>query len=51
MHMRLQSGYVDMPPNYPRKGAKEVPIKTSGYEKQLVTVMMAVTADGNKLPS
>jgi hypothetical protein len=44
--------WFDMPHNYTiaDKGAKEVPIKTSGYEKQRVTVMLAITMDGRKLP-
>lgn len=43
--------WFDMPRNYTiaEKGTKEVPIKTSGYEKQRVTVMLAITADGRKL--
>ncbi|KAH1185488.1 hypothetical protein KIL84_018237 [Mauremys mutica] len=32
------------------KGAKTVTIKTSGHEKNHYTVVLAVTADGNKLP-
>jgi hypothetical protein len=31
-------------------GVKSVAIKTSGYEKVCVTVMLAVLADGSKLP-
>lgn len=32
------------------RGAKTVTIKTSGHEKNHYTVVLAVTADGNKLP-
>ena len=41
-----------MPRNYTitEKGTKEVFIKTSGCEKQRVTVMLAITGDGRKLP-
>ena len=44
--------WFDMPCNYiiTEKGIKEVVIKTSGCEKQCVTVMLAITADGCKLP-
>lgn len=42
----------DMPPNttVSEKGVSSVPIKTTGCEKQRCTVMLAVTADGRKLP-
>lgn len=42
----------DMPRNYTvnSRGAKEIKIKTTGYEKQRVTVMLCITADGHKLP-
>lgn len=33
-----------------QKGAKSVPIRSTGYEKQRCTVMLAITADGHKLP-
>jgi hypothetical protein len=44
--------YFDMPPNYTvdDTGAKSVAVKTSGHEKVRVTVMLAVLADGSKLP-
>lgn len=44
--------WLDMPRNYSVDvtGSKQIPIKTSGYEKQRVTVMLCVTADGHKLP-
>jgi hypothetical protein len=32
------------------KGVKEVKIRSTGYEKQRVTVMLCITADGHKLP-
>lgn len=32
------------------KGAKTVTIKTSGHEKNRYTMVLACTADGNKLP-
>ena len=43
---------VYMPRNYTiaEKGTKEITIKTSGCEKQRVTVMMAITADVCKFP-
>ena len=43
--------YFDMPSNWTvtAKGSKEVKLM-SGYEKSRVTVMLAITADGNKLP-
>lgn len=31
-------------------GAREVRVKTTGYQKQHVTVMLCITADGRKLP-
>lgn len=44
--------YFDMPRNYTvsAKGEKQITIKTTGYEKARVTVMLSITADGNKLP-
>ena len=44
--------YLDMPPNYmlEKKGMKEVVLKTTGCEKLRLTVMLAATADGRKLP-
>jgi hypothetical protein len=44
--------YLDMPPNYmlEKKGVKEVLLKTTGCEKLRLTVMLAATADGRKLP-
>ena len=44
--------YLDMPPNYllENKGVKEVLLKTTGCEKLRLTVMLAATADGRKLP-
>lgn len=33
-----------------KKGAKEVKLRTAGYEKQRATVMLCCTADGRKLP-
>jgi hypothetical protein len=43
--------YFNMPPNYTvdAKSAKEVKIRSIGYEKQSVTVMLCITA-GYKLP-
>lgn len=43
--------YFDMPRNetIDTVGSKEVKLVTTGYEKQRITVMLAVTADGNKL--
>jgi hypothetical protein len=43
---------IDMPPNYTerKKGEKEVLLKTTGCEKLRLTVMLAATADGRKLP-
>lgn len=42
----------DMSPNttVSAKGVSSVSIKTTGCEKQCCTVMLAVTADGSKLP-
>ena len=43
--------YLDMLPNYTeKKGMKEVLLKTTGCEKLRLTVMLAATADGRKLP-
>lgn len=44
--------YFDMPLNrtVTETGAKEVKMVSTGYEKHRVTVMLCVTADGNKLP-
>jgi hypothetical protein len=43
--------YLDMQPNYTeKKGVKEVLLKTTGCEKLRLTVMLATTADGRKLP-
>jgi len=44
--------YRDMPPNYTleKKGEKEVLLKTTGCEKLHLTVMLAATTDGRKLP-
>jgi len=44
--------YLDMPPNYTleKKGVKEVLLKTTGCKKLRLTVMLAATADGRKLP-
>jgi len=44
--------YLDMPPNYTleKKGVKEVLLKTTGSGKLRLTVMLAATADGRKLP-
>jgi hypothetical protein len=44
--------YFDMPPSYTvdDSGAKSVAVKTSGHEKTHVTVILAVLADGRKLP-
>lgn len=45
--------YFDMPRNYTVnvKGAKEVKLRSTGYEKHRITVMLCVTADGKKLPA
>uniref|UniRef100_A0A224YXZ2 Pogo ele1 orf1-h 1e-40-j 4 n=1 Tax=Rhipicephalus zambeziensis TaxID=60191 RepID=A0A224YXZ2_9ACAR len=44
--------YFDMPVAYTvsEKGAKEVKVRSAGYEKQRATVMLCCTADGHKLP-
>jgi len=43
--------YLDMPPNYTlEKKGVEVLLKTTGCEKLRLTVMLAATADGRKLP-
>ena len=44
--------WFDIPRNYTitKKGTKEVFIKTSWCEKQRITVMLAITADGHKFP-
>jgi hypothetical protein len=44
--------YLDMPPNYmlEKKGVKEVLMKTTVCEKLRLTVMLAATAGGRKLP-
>ena len=44
--------WLDMPCNYTveQRGAKQVPIRTSGCEKQCITVMLGITADRHKLP-
>ena len=44
--------YLDMPPNYTleNKGVKEVLLKTIGCGKLRLTVTLAATADGRKLP-
>lgn len=44
--------FFDMPSAYTvnEVGAREVRVKTTGYEKQRVTVMLCITADGRKLP-
>ena len=44
--------YLDMPPKYTleEKGVKEVLFKNTGCEKVRLTVMLAATADGRKLP-
>jgi len=44
--------YLDMPPNYTleKKDVKEVLLKTTGCEKLRLTVMLAATANGKKLP-
>ena len=45
--------YLNMPPNYTleKKGMKEVLLKTTGCEKLRLTVTLAATGDGRKLPS
>ena len=44
--------YLDIPPNYTleKKGMKEVLLETTGCEKLRLTIMLAATADGRKLP-
>ena len=44
--------YLDIPPNYTleKNGVKEVLLKTTGCERFRLTVMLAATADGRKLP-
>ena len=44
--------WLVMPHNYTgeQKVAKQVPIRTSGCEKQRITVMLGITADRHKLP-
>lgn len=44
--------YFDMPRNNTvnEVGAREVKVLTSGYEKMRITVMLCITADGEKLP-
>lgn len=44
--------YFDMPSasTIAAKGSKSVPIRSCGYEKSRVTVMLCITADGRKLP-
>jgi hypothetical protein len=41
-----------MPRNYTvdAKGTKRVTMRNTDYEKQHVTVMLCITADGHKLP-
>ena len=45
--------YLGMLPNYTleKKGVKEVLLKTTGCERLRLTVMLAATVDGRKLPS
>jgi hypothetical protein len=44
--------YFDMPHNdtVDAKGAREVKIRSTGYEKQRVMLMLCITADGHKVP-
>jgi hypothetical protein len=44
--------FFNMPRNYTInfKGEKQVALKTTGCEKLHVTVMLRITANGNKLP-
>ena len=44
--------WVDMPGEYTLelKGTRSVTMKTTGYEKSRITVMLAAMADGTKLP-
>ncbi|GJP61182.1 hypothetical protein CLOP_g18373 [Closterium sp. NIES-67] len=43
--------FVEMPAGrtLEQKGSRSVPVKTAGYEKQRLTVMLACTASGDKL--
>jgi len=45
--------YLDMSPNYTveNKGVREVLLRTTGCEKLRLTVMLAATTDGRKLPT
>lgn len=58
-HLLSQIGNADETPVYfdmttnltvEKKGAKSVTVKSTGNEKLRITVMLAVLADGNKLP-
>jgi hypothetical protein len=51
VQMKLQF-FFNMPCNYTInfKGEKQVAMKTTGYEKLCATVMLCITASGNKLP-
>ena len=44
--------YLNMPPNYTieKIGSRQVSIKTLGQEKTRVSLVLAILADGNKLP-
>jgi len=44
--------YLDMTPNYTleKKGVKEILLKNTGCEKLRLTIMIAATVDGRKLP-
>ncbi|KAK8772200.1 hypothetical protein V5799_024557 [Amblyomma americanum] len=44
--------YFDMPVAYTvnEKGAKQAKVRTAGYEKQCLTMMLCCMADGQKLP-
>jgi len=44
--------YLDTPPNYTleKKGAKNVLLNTTGCRRLHLTVMLAASADGRKLP-
>jgi hypothetical protein len=44
--------FFDMPRSFTVnfKGEKQVAMKTTGYEKLRVTVLLCITANGNKLP-
>jgi hypothetical protein len=50
--MQTKPNVCDMPRNYTvnLKGEKQVAMKTIGYKKLCVTVMLCITANGNKLP-